>query len=203
MCRSAAQKRLACLALRGKHRGIDDSRRYDVDAPRRQFPGNAAHEGLHGAADGTDGRESRSRTPGGKPADQHDRAVLAHVLRAESNRVRIAPELAERALEAVQVHLQKRTDRALAAGCRIDKNVERCIGRKHLGKPTPVKHVRLPEAHRLRRRAPGGLDIVGAPPECSDDRPAFGQANDRRQPDPRRPAEDERPFSIDVHAAFS
>ncbi len=85
---------------------------------------------LDGVADGGDGASPGPGLAGRETAYEDDRAGLGHVRRAEPHRVRVAPELVERTLKSVEVHIQEGPPGALPRDGGIDQHVEALVLRE-------------------------------------------------------------------------
>ena len=90
-----------------------------------------------------DGREARRAFARRESTHQHDTAVLGEMICTQPHRVDITPELSKRALVAIEIHFQKRSGRASAAGCCIHQDVERCQILECRGHGFAVEHVEL------------------------------------------------------------
>ena len=93
---NVAETAIEALASRTGH--ADDARY--LAALRR----DGAHETLNGITHRRDSSHAERAFARGGTADQNDTAVGAQVFGTEAHRVYITPELAKRALEAVEIH---------------------------------------------------------------------------------------------------
>ena len=146
--RGFGEKPLPGTALNGEQGGVNEPRRDDVDAARRQFRGDGADEALHRVAHCGQGQCARPGIAGRITAHQHDGGVIAQVLGAQANRIGVAPQLAERALKGVQVHPQERAGCPFAASGGVDQHVDRRVAGEGFREGLPIKHV-----NALQRRA--------------------------------------------------
>ena len=104
--------------------------------------------------------------------------------------------------EAVEIHLQERTHGALASGCRVDEDVDGTELGKRRRHRFPIQHVqgsKVGPGHCGSRL----LDVGRAATEARNRSAGFGEQPDRSQPDAGGAAEDQRPFSVDLHVNLS
>ena len=108
------------VAMHRKQGGVDQARRDDVDAAGRQFRGHCTDEALHRVAHRGQGQRTRPRVTGRITAHQHDGGVITQVLGTQAHRIGVTPQLAERTLKGIQVHLQEGAGSPCAAGGGVD-----------------------------------------------------------------------------------